>query len=130
MRKWIILTLLLTCNYVYAAEQIQQTSGSEQESMPAQETQNASIPGAYNSIEVSDPSVQKAATFAVSQMQQGNLVKVDAAQMQVVAGKNYRLQLILEQSGVQYKYSVVVFEPLPNSGQSMQLTNVQAMGRL
>ncbi len=91
--------------------------------------QDASMPGGYNDIAISDVGVQAAVKFAVAQMQQGFLVKITAAQVQVVAGKNYALDLILSQNGLNYMYHVVVFVPLPSSGQEMQLTDVEAQGQ-
>lgn len=90
--------------------------------------QSQATPGGYNDISVKDPGVQAAAKYAVNQIQQGRLVNVAAAQVQVVAGKNYQLQLVLAQRGGNYQYSVTVFVPLPSSNQPMQVTNVQAMG--
>ncbi len=84
--------------------------------------------GAYQTVDVADASVKNAAAFAVSQMQQGTLVKVESAQVQVVAGLNYKMLLTLDQNGTQNQYTVVVYAPLPTSNQPMQLTSVQAMG--
>lgn len=88
------------------------------------------ITGAYGPIDTKDPDVQSAAAFAIDQMDQGTLVKIDSAQVQVVAGKNYQLQLIVGQNGMNYRYNVTVFVPLPVTEQPMQLTNVQAMGQV
>jgi len=89
-----------------------------------------SIPGGYNPAKITDRDVQAAAAFAVSQMQQGSLVQITAAQVQVVAGKNYAIDMILNQNGVNYQYHVVVYVPLPSDNQPMQLTNVEAMGQV
>lgn len=86
------------------------------------------VAGGYNDVSVKDPEVQSAATFAVNQIQQGTLVRVDSAQMQVVAGKNYKLTLILAQRSGNYQYNVTVFVPLPSANQSMQVTTVQSGG--
>lgn len=95
---------------------------------PLQNTNN--LPGGYRAVDVKDPEVQQAVAFAVENMQKGSLVKVESAQMQVVAGKNYELLLVLNQDGVDYKYSATVFVPLPVANQPMQLTNVKAVGRV
>lgn len=88
-----------------------------------------SMPGGYNSAKTDDKDVMDAANFAVAQMQKGTLTKILAAEVQVVAGKNYLLHLeIKDPSGVNYLYDVVVFVPLPVSQQPMQLTSVQALG--
>lgn len=97
---------------------------------PATQPAPVSVPGGYNEIKVTDPEVQKAAAFAVAQINQGTLVKIVSAQAQVVAGKNFNLQLVLLQNGVNYQYAVTVFVPLPSSNQPMQLTNVAAMGQV
>lgn len=91
-------------------------------------TTSQPLAGAYNPIEVTDQGVQNAAAFAISQMQQGTLVKVESAQVQVVAGMNYKMLLVVNQNGTNYQYNVVVYTPLPNTNQPMQLTTVQAMG--
>lgn len=91
-------------------------------------TQPTNIPGGYTNISVNDPNVVKAANFAVQQLSQGTLVKIASAQVQIVAGKNYSLSLILSQNGVNSRFDVTVFDPLPNSGQDMQLTDVEAYG--
>lgn len=95
---------------------------------PMQNTNN--MPGGYRTVNVNDPEVQQVVAFAVENMQKGSLVKVESAQMQVVAGKNYELLLVLNQDGTDYKYSATVFVPLPSANQSMQLTNIQAIGRV
>lgn len=87
-----------------------------------------SVPGGYSDAKINDPEVQKAAAFAVQQMNNGPLVKILSAQTQVVAGKNINLQLVILQNGVNYQYNVTVFIPLPSANQPMQLTNVAAMG--
>ncbi len=86
--------------------------------------------GAYSPIDVNDATVQKAAAFAAANMQKGILVKVESAQVQVVAGTNYKLLLVMNQNNANYQYTVVVFVPLPVNNQPMQLTNVQAMGQV
>ncbi len=115
-----VILLVVACNNIFAMENPTQNT-NDQETTP-------NVVGGYNQADVTDPQVKKAADFAVSKMQQGTLVQIDSAEIQLVAGTNYKLQLILEQNGQKYKYMVVVFQPIPNTNQPMQLTNVQAMG--
>jgi hypothetical protein len=83
------------------------------------------IPGGYSNISITDPQVQNAANFATSEINSGSLSRIVTAESQVVAGINYKLTLeISDKNGIVRNYKVVVFVPLPSSGQPMQLTNV------
>ncbi|HSX20640.1 MAG TPA: cystatin domain-containing protein [Gammaproteobacteria bacterium] len=86
------------------------------------------LPGGYADISVNDKGVVDAANFATQQLSQGTLTKIVSAQAQVVAGMNYKMQLILTLNGVDSLFNVTVFVPLPNSGQDKQLSDMQAMG--
>jgi hypothetical protein len=114
MMKKILLTFLLliscTCTLVYA------------------DTQQF-LPGGYVPVDQKDKDLQDVIKFAVTTMQQGSLVKVISAEKQVVAGTNYALQLeIAASDGTNHIYNVIVFVPLPDANQSMQLTTMQDTG--
>lgn len=105
----VTLSLAFTINIAHAAEQY--------------------LPGGYSPADIKSQEVQDAAKFAIAQMQQGSLVKIVSAQSQVVAGMNYALQMVIAANdGTNHLYNVIVFVPLPNSGGTMQLTNVQDTG--
>lgn len=111
MLKKFLITTILSCVFSvsFAAEQY--------------------LPGGYSPADIKSQEVQDAAKFAIAQMQQGTLVKIVSAQSQVVAGMNYALQLVVAANdGTNHLYNVIVFVPLPNSGGTMQLTNVQDTG--
>lgn len=86
-----------------------------------------------------DNDVNKAAAFAVQQINNATavtalgavkkpvtLVKVVSAQVQVVAGLNFKIDLLVKDSNnVQYKIQVVVYKPLalPSSNAALRLTS-------
>lgn len=87
--------------------------------------------GGYSPISMTDPEVMSAADFAVSQINQGPLVRIMSAESQVVAGINYKLVLeIVGNDNLPHAFSVVVFVPLSTSQDSTQLTNVQDLGAI
>ncbi len=70
--------------------------------------------GAFEGISQADPAIQSAARFAVQaqnrrQAASLTLVKVLAAEQQVVAGMNYRLTLLVKENGRQRKAMAVVW---------------------
>lgn len=143
MRKGILLLSLLVVSNVALADVVttdtpvtSTTTTTTTVTQPTTTDSTTTVPatttmtGAYVTADPKDPDVQTAASFAIDQMDQGTLVRVDSAQVQVVAGKNYRLQLVVSQNGLSYRYGVTVFVPLPATGQPMQLTNIQAMGQV
>jgi len=87
--------------------------------------------GGYNAVDLKDKQLQEVVNFAVQQMQQGTLVKIVSAKRQIVAGLNYSVQLeMLGANGVHNLYNVIIYVPLPQTNQSMQLTNVQFIGEV
>lgn len=89
------------------------------------------LPGGYNAVDLKDKQLQEVVNFAVQQMQHGTLVKIVSAKRQVVAGLNYSVQLeMLSANGVHNLYNVIIYVPLPQTNQSMQLTNVQFIGEV
>ena len=89
------------------------------------------LPGGYNAVDLKDKQLQEVVNFAVQQMQQGTGVKIVSAKRQIVAGLNYSVQLeMLGANGVHNLYNVIIYVPLPQTNQSMQLTNVQFIGEV
>jgi hypothetical protein len=82
------------------------------------------IAGGYQSTETNNPDVRAAARFAVASVERrARLRRVDAAQQQVVAGMNYRLDLTTS-SGRRWR--VTVYRPLRGR---MQLTSRERLTR-
>ncbi len=97
------------------------------DSTPA--SQSGAVAGGYSTTDKNTDQVKAAAAFATQQLNKGTLVRVADAQSQVVAGINYRLKLeIAHPDGSHHYYTVVVFVPLPNTGDPMQLTSSQYLG--
>lgn len=85
--------------------------------------------GAYKKANSLDDNMQRAAAFAAEQINQGDLVEIKSAESQVVAGTNYRFKLIIAVAdGTQHIFNAIVFNPLPNTGESMQLVEYEDMG--
>ncbi len=94
----------------------------------AQGSTQASAPvmaGGYRAVETADPDVCAAARFAVRSLEgpRARLRSIEAAQQQVVAGVNYRLDLTTA-SGRRWR--VTVYRPL--SGR-LQLTSRERLTR-
>ena len=85
----------------------------------------AGMPGGYVSQSTADPKVQDVVNFAVATINKGSLIRIISIESQVVAGINYKLKLqILDVVGITHVYNVIVFVPLPSSGQSMRVMSV------
>jgi hypothetical protein len=67
--------------------------------------------GGYRDIAVTDPGVQAAARFGVAQLHRprARLASVDAAQQQVVAGMNYRIDVTLTDRS---RWRLSIYRPL------------------
>lgn len=86
------------------------------------------LPGGYANADVTNAQVQEAANFAIQQLNAGTLVKIISAQSQVVAGVNYKMQLLIAATnGQQVTYEVIVFVPLPVTNDPMQLTSAELL---
>jgi hypothetical protein len=83
------------------------------------------IVGGYRAVATSDPDVRAAAQFAVRSLEgsRGRLRSIEAAQQQVVAGVNHRLDLTTA-SGRRWR--VTVYRPLRGR---LQLTNRERLTR-
>ena len=67
------------------------------------------VVGGYTKADVNDPEIIKVAGFAASQIKKGQLEKVLDAKTQVVAGINYKLDILLTNG---MTYEVVVYKDL------------------
>lgn len=88
------------------------------------------VAGGYSLVSVDDVRVASAANFAINfairarpEASAIRLLDIVHAHRQVVAGDNYLLQLRVSDHGQIRLADVVVFEPLPYTGQSYELTS-------
>lgn len=110
------LILLCCLTSAHAAETENQDVIFEQYIDPEAEKKPEAKPviGAYKTIAIESPEVQKAAKLAVAKINQGVLAEITSAEAQLVAGTNYRLVLrILTSDAIVKFFRVVVFAPLP-----------------
>jgi hypothetical protein len=85
--------------------------------------------GGYRTINPLDDGVQQAADFAVDQINKGDLVSILSSESQVVAGTNYKFTFLIAMAdGSQHEFTAIVFTPLPNSGDAMELVEYQDQG--
>jgi hypothetical protein len=69
------------------------------------------IAGGYQNVAVTDPGVRAAALFGVAQLRRprARLASIDAAQRQVVAGMNYRIDVTLSDRS---RWRLAIYQPL------------------
>mmetsp|Transcript_4241 Transcript_4241/g.9168 ORF Transcript_4241/g.9168 Transcript_4241/m.9168 type:complete len:352 (+) Transcript_4241:49-1104(+) len=81
------------------------------------------VPGGFSEADVESDEVKEAAEFAAKEIGKGDLVKVEQAAQQVVAGMNYHLVLhIKHEDDALHSYTALVFKPLPHEDKPMQLS--------
>ena len=85
--------------------------------------------GGFGKCDENDPQVQAAVKFAVEKINKGTLVKLASVKAQVVAGMNYRMALhIRDSAGVVKAHVATVYQPLPHTGQPLQLSEARETG--
>jgi hypothetical protein len=77
---------------------------------------DATLVGGYSKVNVDDAQVIAAADFAVeAESKKGTkfiLKSITAAESQVVAGRNYKLRILVDDNGTEKTVEVVVYEDL------------------
>lgn len=101
-------TVLLTCCFLLVACGGGGSSEPQSNSTPTPVPMDTPMVGGYSATSTTSPEVQQAAQFAAQSLG-SSLVKITQAEQQVVAGMNYRMQLILVNGT---KYQVVVYRDL------------------
>jgi len=92
--------------------------------------------GGFSGKDVEDPDIKAAAEFAVGALKKefqdvASLVKIAEASSQVVAGTNFMLKIHVAYSNEEtHVFSAKVFRPLPHTGNPMQLTQHEHLGKL
>ena len=103
---------ILRCAILFLPGLLLAACGTTPNSSPTPETmkttQKPAMVGGLSKTTATDPDVIKAAEFAATQLG-GKLDKVLAASMQVVAGRNFHLKLLLADASVR---DVVVYQDL------------------
>ena len=88
------------------------------------------LAGGFHERNPSEDDVQEIASFAARELR-GNLVEVQCPRTQVVAGINYSMTVIVEFPStdvVRRAFHVVVFKPLPHTGQPPSLKTADDLG--
>jgi hypothetical protein len=79
-------------------------------------TSQAPMPGGYADASTTDAGVAAAADYAATeQSKSGKAIRiksVERVQQQVVAGTNYRLEVVVDEAGTERKAEVVVYQDL------------------
>ena len=110
---WTLSIALLGC----AAEEVpkESTAGTSQPEVTT-EGKDSNLAGGYSKTTVDDAQVIAAAEFAVAEESKKgpkiNLKSITTAETQVVAGTNYKLQILVDDNGTEKTVEVVVYEDL------------------
>lgn len=91
-------------------------SGMSLLAIPAPPVPFENLPGGYSAVEITDD-VKAAAEFAVQEQSKREAVvlelsEISNAERQIVAGVNYRLEIVVKGNGSERKARVVVFKDL------------------
>ncbi|GBG29885.1 Ran-specific GTPase-activating protein [Hondaea fermentalgiana] len=87
------------------------------------------VPGGYKEADTETPEVKEAADFAAKEIGKGDLVKIEQAAQQVVAGINFHLVLhIKHEDDALHSYTATVFKPLPHENKPLQLSESKHNG--
>ena len=107
-------------------------SSSSLSVVSAYRTRNMPMVGGFSQKNVADEDVISAAEVAIAELASSNGAiashTIQSAESQVVAGVNYRLTLAVEhENGNSVTYRVVVYKPLPHTGEPMKVTNTETV---
>jgi len=122
---WTLSIALLGCA---SDESPQESTENSTQSEVTTEEKDANLVGGYSKATVDDAGVIAAAEFAVAEESKKgpkiNLKSITTAETQVVAGTNYKLQILVDDKGTEKTVEVVVYEDLQ---QTRTLTSWTAM---
>ncbi|RLS74847.1 MAG: hypothetical protein DWI00_08805 [Planctomycetota bacterium] len=110
---WTLSIALLGCASEEAPKE--STEGTTQPEVTTEE-KDSNLAGGYSKTTVDDAQVIAAAEFAVAEESKKgpkiNLKSITTAETQVVAGTNYKLQILVDDNGTEKTVEVVVYEDL------------------
>jgi Cystatin domain len=88
----------------------------------------APVAGGYRNVAVTDPAVRGAAQFGVAQLRRARarLAGIDAAQQQVVAGMNYRIDVTLTDRS---RWRLSIYRPLRGPMQARRAERILPAGQ-